>query len=305
MSHRLIFFGNERLATGVTTRLPVLQALINHDYEIAAIVTGSQAATSRRHRPLEVADFAQQHQIPLLTSITVTDIAKLDASLGVLVAYGRMVPTAVIEAFSNGIVNLHPSLLPLHRGPIPLEAAILAGAPETGLSLMKLAPAMDAGPAYRQVNVPLDGAESKQALADRLGALGAEELIKYLPAILDGSLSPQPQDDTKASYDQRLTKTAGQIDWSLPAVKLERQIRAFAGWPGSQTFMAGTSVTITSAHVAPTPDGTSSQPGTITATSQQLAVQTGDGLLIIDSLKPAGSKDMPAQAFLAGHRMPN
>lgn len=303
MNRRLIFFGNERLATGVTTQLPVLHALQTAGYNICAIVSSTNVGSSRKHRELEISTFASTHNIPLLTHISADDITALKADIGILVAYGRLVPTGIIQAFPHGIINLHPSLLPHHRGPIPLEAVIRDGDNITGISLMQLAPAMDAGPVFYQVTVPLADTITKQALADHLGLLGAEQLIKTLPSIIDGTLVAQPQDDIQASYDQRLTKPMSQINWQQPARHIERQIRAYAGWPGSITTITGTDVTITGAHIWLDPNPLLQPAGTFEKIGKQLICHTTDGILIIDSLKPAGSKDMPASAFLAGHSL--
>lgn len=302
-SKTIIFFGNERLATGVSTTTPALQALINAGYNVAAVVSNYEKATSRSNRELEVADIARQHNIPLLLpnkpAEIIDQLKDYRADAGVLAAYGRIVPQSVIDIFPKGIINVHPSLLPLHRGPTPLESVILDGAPKTGVSIMALAKEMDAGPVYGQSEVELRGNETKQALADTLSEVGATMLIELLPGILDGSVVAVPQDDSRATYDRLLTKQDGVIDWNKPAIQLEREIRAFAGWPGSRTTLATKEVVVMATTITSVDDLT---PGQATVIDKDLIVGCSDGALRIDRLKPAGKAEMTGQAFLAGYK---
>ncbi|MBC7708265.1 methionyl-tRNA formyltransferase [Polaromonas sp.] len=305
--NKLVFFGNERLATGVQTTAPTLQALIAAGYEIMAVVIAQESAgKSRTNRPLEVGAIAEAHGIPVLLPAKLSDIHEqlnsYQAEAGVLVAFGKLVPQAIIDIFPRGIINIHPSLLPAHRGSIPLEAAILAGETETGVSLMQLVRAMDAGPVYAQTAVQLNGKETKQALADQLLALGGDMLLANLLAILNGSLEPQPQSETGATYDQRLSKDAGTLgpgEWNRPAYEIERMIRAFSGWPRVRTQIANTDIIITAAHVAPG----KSAPGTIWTGDRQFGMHAKDSVLVIDSLIPAGKKEMSGSALLLGYKL--
>lgn len=304
---RLVFFGNERIATGVTTNAPVLQALLAAGHEIATVVVAQEATgQSRKQRPLEVAAIAEQHGIPVLAPVKLAQAADqlsaYQAEAGVLVAYGKLVPQSVIDLFPRGIINLHPSLLPAHRGSIPLEATLLAGDAQTGVSLMQLVRAMDAGPVYAQQRVSLSGNETKQALADQLLNLGQAMLLASLPAILDGSLQPQTQLETGASYDQRLTTDSGRLgpdDWNQPAAAIERRVRALAGWPRVHTTIGSTDIIITAAHVAPG-DGL---PGRLWIEDRQIGLCTATGLLVIDRLIPAGKKEMSGHDFLLGYKL--
>jgi len=305
MSHKIVFFGNERLATGVTTTVPTLRALIEAGYQVTAVVVAQESAShSRQTRPLEIAEVATAHGIPVLTPpklAAVKDhLAGLGASVGVLAAYGKFVPPSIINLFPRGIINIHPSLLPKHRGPTPLESVILDGDHVTGVSLMQLAAAMDSGDVVAQQTVLLRGDETKQALADQLLGLGKDMLIGYLPAILDGSSQAVAQDSSQAQYDQLIAKDAGRLDdaaWQKPVTTLERQIRAYAGWPRSRTTIGATDIIITSAHIAP---GTGS-PGSLWLENKSFGVHARGGVVVIDSLIPAGKKEMSAAAFLAGY----
>lgn len=303
-SKTVVFFGNERLATGVTTAAPTLQALIKNGYTIAAVVSNHATSTSRNSRKLEIETIAKQHNIPFLLpnkpSEIIEELHGLKASVGVLVAYGKIVPQSVIDIFPFGIVNIHPSELPLHRGPTPVESVILDGSKQTAVSIMKLVKAMDAGPVYAQQKVSLTGTETKQELADRLLDIGGNLIIQNLPAILDGTLEPKEQNEAAATFDQLLSKQDGIIDWNKPAMQIEREIRAYAEWPKSRTVLATKDVVITKAHVIPT-DVLINQPGTIEAVGNTLVITCGQESLCVDTLKPAGKNEMTAAAFIAGY----
>jgi len=302
----IIFFGNERLATGVTTSVPVLSALIEAGYNIPAVISNYTSGSSRNKRTLEIGSVAEAHNIPLLLPTRLSEIYQqiinYKAEMAVLVAYGKIIPQEVIDIFPRGIINIHPSLLPLHRGPTPIESVILAGEAETGVSLMQLAKEMDSGPLYAQSTLQLSGTETKQVLADKLLDLGSSMLITELPSILDGHMSPMPQ-DAQATYDKQITKDMGLIDWTKPADQLEREIRAYAGWPGSRTTLAGKEVIITQARAEQITDSRlqMTEPGKVVIQDKQLGLQTSDGILVIEKLKPAGKSEMTAQAFLAGY----
>lgn len=308
MSNKILFFGNERLATGVHTGVSTLQALIAGGYEVAAVVVAqNRRAKSRQTRQLEVAAIAQQHHIPLLAPSKLVDardqLAAFEAEAAVLIAYGKIVPQAVLDIFPKGIINIHPSLLPLHRGSTPIESAILSGAKQTGVSLMRLSANMDAGPIYIQETVQLDGTETKQTLAHHLSTIGADLLIACLPKILDGSLQPKPQDDTAATYDARISKAASRLDWTKPALRLEREVRAYLEWPKSRTKLGPTDVIITKAHAVPV-NNPGAKPGDIEVLPEGLImIECQTGYLCIDKLKPASKPEMTVPAFLAGYKL--
>jgi len=301
----IVFFGNERLATGVSTTAPTLQALIDGGYHVAAVVSNYQRGNSRNPRELEIAEIAKAHEIPLLLPQKLSDIttqlADYDAAAGVLVAYGKIIPQVIIDIFPQGIINIHPSLLPLHRGPTPLESILLSGEQKSGVSIMQLATAMDAGPVFGQSELVLVGNESKQELADTMLDIGKTMLLELLPGILDGSIVALPQSDEHATYDTLLDKDSGVIDWHKPAVQLEREIRAFANWPKSRTQLAGKDIVITKAHAVAS-NNPEAKPGDIDIAGNTLMVECGQGYLCIEELQPAGKSSMPAAAFIAGHR---
>ncbi len=302
---RVIFFGNERIATAVNTACLTLTKLVEDGYEVMAVVVNNEISASRNRRELEIADVAARYEIPVLApkkpSDSIDQLKSYTADVGVLVAYGRIVPQSLIDIFPAGIVNIHPSLLPLHRGSTPIESVLLSGERKTGVSLMRLSSVMDAGDVYAYSELALHGRETKQELADTLLDLGSEMLVSILPRIVDGEIIGRPQDDRGATYDGMITKKHGSIDLTKPATQLEREIRAYAGWPGSHTVVAGKDVVVTAAHVAYN-SVENVDKKTIFIANKQLCLQTADGILVIDELKPAGKSAMPASAFLAGHR---
>lgn len=297
----IVFFGNERLATGVTTSAPTLTALIEAGYPIEAVIVNHEQATSRKQRILEVEEIAFEHQIPIFAPDTKADlesvVQNLTSPIAILAAYGRIVPVTVIDHFEHGILNIHPSALPKYRGSTPLESVILDGSASTAVSLMQLDVKMDAGAVYAQQELPNIATMTKQQLADAAGVLGAHMIIETLPQILDGSLTAQPQDESQATATKQIVKSDGKLDFTKSATQLEREIRAYAGWPGSFTDINGKLAMITEAKIL----RESGVPGTFFVHEKQLAAYCSEDALLITRLKPAGKNDMPSRDFLAGN----
>lgn len=311
-SSNLIFFGNERLSTGFSpSGAPTLEALIDAGYNVSAVVAHhSETSRSRHSRDLEIANVAKRHNIPVLLPNNpkeiIEQLAGYKSEIGVLVAYGKIIPQNIIDLFPRGILNLHPSLLPIYRGPTPIEQAILDGASKTGVSIMHLVKAMDAGPIYMQAEIHVKNHEPKQALTERLLTTGCQLMLETLGKVLSGgSLAPTPQNEALATYTSLINKEDGLINWHKPAIELERQIRAFATWPQSRAkiysqSLAPLDVIITSASLNNAgPDKL--LPGQISYSASQLLVGTGAKTLQIISLKVPGKKELTAQAFANGY----
>lgn len=301
MSKTILFFGTEDFSAYT------LDTLIARGYTIGAVITKPDTLRGRGKQLVkpQVKAIAEAHNIPVWQPSTLSavahDIAAFDQPVGVLVSYGKIIPQSIIDLFSPGMINLHPSLLPLYRGPSPIESAILQGDSQTGISIMQLSAAMDAGPVYLQETIPLNGGETAPELYESLGKRGAELLVASLPQIVDGTLVATPQSEHDATYCQLINKSDGIIDWHNSAVQIVRNIRAYTPWPGVRTTLGGIDMQILSAQAQPAT--TAAAPGTLLPTdTQQLAIVTADGILHIDTLKPAGKKEMPARAFLAGYR---
>ena len=304
MLNKILFFGNERLATGLSTTAPTLRALIDAGYEITGVIIAqNEIGNSRNSRELEIVQVAQAHNIPVLAPKNlreaVDEIAKFGAEIGVLVAYGKIVPQTIIDLFPRGIINIHPSLLPMHRGSTPIESAILGDDTETGVSVMSLSAGMDSGPVYGQSIIQLMGIETKQELADQLLNIGKDMVIEYLPNILSGTMKAFPQDESLPTYDKMIDKSASQLDWNKSALDLEREVRAYAIWPRSRTTINNLEVIITESHII---DGIG-EPGTIWKDAKSFGLYTSDGVLVIDKLIPSGKKEMDAASFLTGYKI--
>jgi methionyl-tRNA formyltransferase len=297
---KLIFFGNEQLASGVSSSAPVFKALIEAGYDIAYLVINRNQVTSRKKVTFEIEKTAEENGIAILKPEKVADISQdiIDsgAKVGVLAAYGQFVPESVIDLFEFGIINLHPSLLPTYRGSTPIESAILNGDKQTGISLMKLVKEMDAGPLYGFSEIELEGNESKQSIYDHLAEIGAKMLVELLPSILSGDAHLAEQDHEKAISCQSIDKSDGEIIWSKSAVQIEREIRAYKGWPGSYTTLKDVRFVITDGFVADV-DGIEGVPF---AHEKSFGIHCGHQSIIIKKMVPAGKKEMDGQSFLNG-----
>ena len=295
MSTRVIFFGNERLVSGLShTDAPVLMGLIKHGYDIQAIISHYSTSRSRNQRSLEVAEIGRRYDIPVLLPHNPIDIMnqiiEYNAEIAVLAAYGRIIPQQLIDVFPKGIVNLHPSLLPKYRGPTPIESAIENGDSKTGVSIMQLTAGMDAGPIYAQKSIQLSGTETKFDVCDTLSQIGADLLLSVLPKIIDGSLQPTPQDSSKATYSQLLHKSDALLNTDhLTAIEAERKIRAHLEFPKTKITISDNTIIITKAHVSQTQQSL-------------LDIKCKDkNFLSIDELIAPSGKKMDRASFLRGY----
>ncbi len=287
----ILFFGTEDFSA------VALEGLLAAGFDVRAVITKPDSKKGRGQRlsPPLVKTIAQKYGVavwqPTKLSEVADDIIALQPVAGVLVSYGRIVPRTIIELFTPGIINLHPSLLPKYRGPSPIESALLHGDESTGVSLMQLSPKMDAGPVYHQVEYHLPQYETKPHLYKKLAELGTSELVAALPRILDGSLQATLQNEATASYCPLLNKSDGLLDPARQtADEAERNVRAFLGFPRSRLSLRGHEVIITKAHVSQQGD----EPGAV-------AFQDGAYLVIDELIAPSGRR-MSADAFEKGYR---
>lgn len=286
----IVFFGTEDFS------LFSLQALVRAGFPVALVVTKPDTRRGRGGKVTApaVKDFAEKHDIPVIQPNKLSEIidrvAALDNPTGVLVSYGKIIPESIIKLFTPGIINVHPSLLPLYRGPSPIESAIANRDAKTGVTLMRLARSMDAGPIYYQVPYVLDHTETRPELYQTLGQLGANILVQQLPAILDGSLQPTPQDDSAASYCRILTKESSYLDLAaLTPGQAEAQIRAYLGFPRTRLRIGNYDVIVTKAHAVMD-----------AKTPLDLTCQNGAFLSIDELVAPSG-RTVTAEEFLRGH----
>lgn len=215
----------------------------------------------------------------------------------IVVAYGLLLPQAVLDIPRHGCVNVHGSILPRWRGAAPIQRALLAGDRETGVDLMRMEAGLDTGPVLASAHTPISAQDTGGSLHDRLASLGAELLVKHLPALLCGELRPHAQDDAHATYAKKLEKAEAQIDWSQSAAQIDRQIRAFNPWPVAQTLLGTDTLRIWFSHC--TRQHHASAPGTIIEQqADALLVATGDGVLAITELQWPGGKRLPVKEIL-------
>ena len=283
--------------------------LLQEEFYIEAVVTKPRPAHHKGRFP--VLDVAEKYQIDtLLVSSraeldTAMDSHRFASELAVLVDFGIIVSQKVIDSFPRGILNSHFSLLPQWRGADPITFAILSGQEKTGVSLMLIDEGMDTGKIIKQQSIKLPANITGPQLTDRLIILSDEMLKENIPLYLSGKLKPRSQPHpNRATYSRKLTKQDGRIDWTKPAEQIEREVRAFLGWPGSKTVLANKEVTITAAHAVPSTSPAESKPGEITVIPEanEFGIATSNGTLYIDRLKPAGKKEMTGEAFIAGHK---
>lgn len=302
---RLIFLGSPAYA------VYPLEALVAAGHTIVAVVTQPDrpAGRARRLTPPPVKLAAERMGLPVLQPDTLRDpavvaqLAGLQPEAGVVAAYGEILRKNVLAIPPLGYLNLHPSLLPRHRGPTPVAGAILAGDSETGVSIMLLDPGMDSGPILMQTALPLPPDARAGPLTDALFRLGAPMLVDALARYAAGNLTPQPQDHSRATVTPMLKKEHGQIDWSLPALQIERMTRAYDPWPGASTHWHGQPLRILAAAVHEA--GPAAAPGSLVGRGPAGGplVATGAGTLELLELQPAGKRPMPGAAWLRGLRM--
>lgn len=286
----IIFFGTENFS------LISLKALVESGFIIDAVVTKPDSKKGRGQKLIApaVKTYAETHGITVLQPTKLTDISEylehLDMPIGVLVSFGKIIPQSTLGLFSPGIINVHPSLLPKYRGPSPIESAIKHRDEITGVTIMKLEAKMDAGPIYTQVTVPLNGTETQSSLYQTLGRLGAIKLVETLPAIMAGTLLPEPQDESAATYCGLLEKSESYIDPStMTTHELEAKIRAHQDFPRTKYEFHGHLLTILASEISNTP-------------KSALSIECADGNFVTPTelIAPSG-KRMNADSFLRGY----
>ena len=300
---RLIYLGSPAFA------VPPLEALISAGHDVAAVITQPDrpAGRSRDPVPPPVKVAAERHGIPVIQAESLRDpailaeIAALKPEVGVVAAYGELLSRKFLAIPPLGYVNIHPSLLPLHRGPAPVVGALLAGDQEIGVTVMRISMKMDSGPILAQAVIDTPPDARAGPLYDQLFQLGARMLVEVLPLYASGQLTLRQQDDGQASYTKMLSREDGKIDWSLPALVIERMTRAYDPWPGTFTLWKGQPLKIFAAGVI-ADNPSAAQPGQVIAIDGVPQVATGSGYLELRSVQPAGKRPMSGADWLRGNR---
>lgn len=300
MSKKIVFFGTSKFA------IPALEALIGAGYEVAAVVTQPDRPAGRKQEPLP----SPVKQVALKLGLKVVQPQNLDSKfqvrdsdLFIVASYGEIIPKTILDLPKFGVLNIHPSLLPKHRGPSPIQAAILSGDRETGVSIIKLDEEMDHGPILAKSKFQITDSKIEfKNLHDQLAKLGTDLLIETLPKCLAGKLQPIPQDHAKATFTKIITKSDGRIDWKKPAKEIDRMVRAYHLWPVAWTMLDGRRLKIYSSTSLPLTNGAAAQmAGEVETSTDKLFVSTGGGFLEIVSLQLEGGKRLTAADFLRGH----
>ena len=275
--------------------------------EVVGVVTQPDKPVGRRQTltPPPVKQAALQHGVPVLQPETLRpravrdELARFEPDVGIVAAYGKILRPSVLAIPPHGHLNVHASLLPRWRGAWPIGAAIMAGDAETGVTIMRLDEGLDTGPTLAARSEAIRPDDTIETLEPRLARLGADLLAEVLPAYLSGAVAPQPQDDARATHCRPVEKADGLIDWSRPAIEIERQIRAMRPWPVAWTTWQGQQLRLLKAHVVL---DTAAGPGTVVPHGRGAAVATGSGLLVLDDVQLQGKNPAPVAAFVNGYR---
>jgi len=278
---------------------------------VMAVVTRPDQPRGRglKLHPSEVAEVAAAHGLPVLkpTKIRTTEfvdqLKSYQPDLLVVAAYGRILPAAVLAAPALMPINVHASLLPRYRGAAPIQGALLAGDTTTGVTIMRMVEQMDAGPILLQREIPVAPDETQATLTERLAELGAQALLEALDALARGELHETPQDESQATYTTMVKKEDARIDWSLPAHRIERMVRAYDPWPVAFTQCKGEELRIYRAAVVEDSIAAPAPPGTLVGLKGPPVVQCGIGKLRLLEVQAAGRKRMKAEDFVRGRRL--
>jgi methionyl-tRNA formyltransferase len=298
MKPRIVFMGSPEFA------LPALRSLVEH-FLVVGVVTQPDrpAGRGRVLTPPPVKVLAGELNLPVIQPrklsepVAMNQLLAWESDVIVVAAFGQILRSNVLDLPQFGCINVHASLLPRWRGAAPIQAAIISGDKQTGVTIMKMDSGIDTGPILSQRLVPISDQDTADSLAEKLSHTGAELLIDTLPGYVGGTVMPQEQDNSLATYAPMIKKDQGLLDFSLPAVQLERKIRAFNPWPGTYDFWNDQVLKIHKAHVV---DFQVDQAGKRMIYQGLPAYGTGDGILVIDELQPAGKKITNGKSFLQG-----
>ena len=295
---RIVFMGTPAFSVAA------LDALCDAGHEVACVYTQPPrpAGRGKKDRPSPVQARAETLELPVRHPVSFRNdaaqqaFAALQADVAVVVAYGLILPQAVLDAPRFGCLNIHASLLPRWRGAAPIHRAIMAGDAETGVCIMQMEAGLDTGPVLSRASTPIGPAETTSDLHERLAKMGAEQIVQTLEQL--ESLSPQPQPRDGVTYASKIDKSEAVIDWTRPATEVDRMIRGLSGFPGAWFGHAGVRIKVLGSTLA---DG-SGAPGTVL--DDALTVACGAGAVRLTRLQRAGKGAQDADAFLRGNPLP-
>ncbi|OKB64399.1 methionyl-tRNA formyltransferase [Serratia marcescens] len=302
-SLRIIFAGTPDFAARH------LDALLSSEHQIVGVFTQPDRPAGRGNKltPSPVKVLAEQHQLPVFQPKSLRPeenqrlVADLNADVMVVVAYGLILPQAVLDMPRLGCINVHGSLLPRWRGAAPIQRSLWAGDSETGVTIMQMDVGLDTGDMMHKIACPIESSDTSASLYDKLAQLGPQGMLTTLRQMADGSATREVQDEAQVTYAEKLSKEEARLDWSLSAAQLERCIRAFNPWPISYFTIDDQPVKVWQASVLA--QSANAEPGTVLlADKHGIQVATADGILNLIQLQPAGKKPMSAQDLLNSRR---
>ena len=302
---RILFFGTPAFA------VPSLEALIGSRHLVVAVVSQPDRPKGRGQQlqPTPTKSVAEAHGIPVLQPVKIREQSFLDeirglqADLGVVVAFGRILPDALLALPRLGMINVHASILPRYRGAAPIQRAVLAGDRETGVTIMRVEAALDAGPTFACATVPIPSDATSGDMERILAHLGAQTLLPVVDDLASGRAIETAQDHSRATHAAKIAKEEGPIDWSQPASAIHNRVRGLQPWPLASTHLGAERMVLRRTRCV---DGGSADlthaPGTVVrATGDELIVACGDGMqLQVLEIQPEGRRTMTAREFLAG-----
>lgn len=299
---KLVFAGTPDFA------VPSLAALINSGHDVCAVFTQPDRPKGRgRHLTASpIKTLAQQHRIPVyqpeqINTATVTTLEQYQADLMIVIAYGLLLPAAMLSVPRLGCFNVHASLLPRWRGAAPIQRAIAAGDQQTGVTIMQMDAGLDTGAIVLQQSCPISAEETSISLHDKLAVLGQQALVESLTKITTEPLTPTAQDNALACYAHKLNKTEAIINWQQNAAVIAAKIRAFQPWPGVSTQFADMTLKLWQAHAVS--DHSDYQPGTLLAlTPQTMDIACGSGILRVSKLQCPNRRPVTAGDFINAYR---
>lgn len=299
----VILFGTPDFA------LPIADMLLDlPDADLTAVVTVPDAPAGRGKRltPPALKNWAEEHNVPVMQPLKldaafISSLAELEPTVGVIASYGKIIPKTVLDAFPHGVINVHPSLLPRHRGASPVQSTILMGDGASGVTLMLTDKEMDHGPLIAQESFPVWPKETAKELTMRLAQHAAQLLSETLPRWVGGKLEVREQDHAQATFAPVLKRDDGRIDWNDPAQAIERKVRGYDPWPGAFTTLpSGKRLKVLYIKII---EGDAAEPGTVAqAEDGSPMVRVQDAWIKLVRVQPEGKQPMDGPAFLNGHR---
>jgi methionyl-tRNA formyltransferase len=304
---RIVFFGTPEFS------VPTLRALLASRHRVVAAVTQPDRPRGRGNQvsPSPVKAVALEHGLPVLQPEKMRDetflaaLRALDADLGVVAAYGRILTELILAAPRLGMINVHASLLPRWRGAAPVHRAIMAGDVETGVTIMRVVRELDAGPMLAIDRVPIGPSQTTGEVERTLADVGARLLIETVERLAEGPVSEEPQPATGITYADRVTKEDAPIFWWRPAVQIHNQVRALNPWPLASTTLGGERLLVVAAEPGGVAAPAGALPGAVLAAhGDQFVVAAGHGTVRLVTVKPEARRAMSVREFLAGHAIP-